>query len=368
MSCEVRERDFASFWEVPWQVYPSSYPGAQPMRGDLEKMVDGGRNPVFDGPDRVTFFTVVRNGSPVGRVTAHVHDRANRHLGLRRGYFGFLDVADDRDAASTLLDAACGWLRDRGCNEVMGNVNMTAMQQMGIVTHGFEHAPYVDQAYNAPHIPELLERLGFERTFPMRTLELDVQSARPVLSDAMRRRLTASDEVSCRPVRRRGLERSMDVCRRILNETFSENPLFVPLSPAEFEAQAEGLTWILDERLSSVWTRGERSVGVLVCIPDLNPLLRATRSRLGLSAPWHLLRHRRRRRRAIILFGGVVKEERGKGLGALMLDRTLTALRSGGYETLSFTWIGDDNRASLSQVRRLGARRMHRVHLYRRSL
>jgi len=368
MRYQVREGDFRSFRDVPFLIHRADYPGAEPMTGDLKQMLDGARNPTFDGPDRVTFFTAERDGEPVGRITAHIHDRANRQFDARQGYFGFLDVIDDPEAARALLDAAAWWLKVRGCTEVVGSVNMTAMQQMGIVTGGFEHVPYVEQAYNASHIPRLLECHGFARTFPMRTFEVNLASVGPLLTDPLRARLKASADVDCRPIRRRGLRRSMEVCRRILNDTFSENPLFVPLSTAEFEAQAEGLTWILDARLSSVWTREERPVGVVVCIPDLGPLLRATRSRLGPSTPWHLLRHRLRRRRAIILFGGVVKDERGRGLAALMLERTIEALREGGYETLSFTWIGDDNRASLKQMERLGARPMHRVHLYRRSM
>lgn len=368
MTYRVHEGDFSSFWTVPWRIHPSDYPGAQPMRSDLERMIDGAANPVFDGPGRITFFTLERDREPVGRVTAHIHDAANRRHGTRRGCFGLLEVDDDLRAAAPLLDAACAWLKTRGCDEVVGSLDMTAMQPMGIVTGGFEHAPYVEQAYNAPHVPRLLEGLGFERAFPMRTFELDLASVGPSVRDALRRGRDGCEEVACRPVRRRGLRRSMETCRTVLNDSFSENPLFVPLSSAEFEAQARDLTWILDERLSSVWTRDDRAVGAVVCIPDLNPLLRATRSRVRLSTPWHLFRHRRRCRRAIILFGGVAPEERGRGLAGLMLDRTLTALRAGHYRTLSFTWIGDDNAASLKQMEKLGARPMHRVHLYGKNL
>lgn len=368
MTYRLREGHFPSFRDVPWRIHPPGYPGAQPMSADLKRMVDGSANPVFDGPDRVTFFTLEQSGKPVGRVTAHIHDTANRRHGTRRGCFGLLEVEDDPAAAAALLDAVGSWLKDRGCDEMVGSFNMTAMQQMGVVTDGFEHAPYVEQAYNAPYVPRLLEGLGFERTFPMRTFELDLASVGSGVRRTLGRGRKACKGVSCRPVRRRGLKRSMETCRIVLNDSFSANPLFVPLSAAEFEAQARDLTWVLDERLSSVWTRSDRPVGALVCIPDLNPLLRATRSRLRLSTPWHLFRHRRRCRRAIILFGGVVTEERGRGLAGLMLERTLTALDAGGYRTLSFTWVGDDNAASLKQMEKLGARPMHRVHLYGRAL
>lgn len=38
----------------------------------------------------------------------------------------------------------------------IGNVHVTTAGQMGVLSDGFEHAPYVEQAYNAPHIQVLL--------------------------------------------------------------------------------------------------------------------------------------------------------------------------------------------------------------------
>src|SRR5262245_54082202 len=174
MTYEIRERDFGAFWRVPTLVHERGYLGVAPMQSELRRMLDGAANPVFSGPDRITWFTVRRNGVPVGRTTAHIHDESNRLHGLKRGYFGFFDCSEDAQGARLLMDAACDWLRARGCDEVVGNVNLTAMQQMGVVTDGFERSPYIDQAYNAPHVPELLGELGLEQTFPMSTFELDL--------------------------------------------------------------------------------------------------------------------------------------------------------------------------------------------------
>jgi GNAT superfamily N-acetyltransferase len=339
------------------------------MQSDLRRMLDGGSNPVLDGPDRITYFAVYRSGVPVGRVTAHIHDDSNRVHGLRRGYFGFFDCAEDAEAARLLADAAAAWLRARGCDEMVGSVNLTAMQQMGVVTAGFENAPYIDQAYNAPHIPELLEGLGFERTFPMSTFELDLTAVGgSTLTSLASGELAAHDDVRCLPVRRRGLGTMMESCRELLNASFAQNPLFVPLRREAFQAQARELTWIMDERLSSVWTLDGAPAGVLVCIPDLNAFLRATRSRLQATTPIHFVRHRLRRRRALLVFSGVLPTAQGRGLAGLMFRRTIDQLVRAGYTSLGITWIADDNAPSLRQMEKVGARRLHRLHLYRSAL
>jgi hypothetical protein len=51
-----------------------------------------------------------------------------------------------------------------------------------------------------------------------------------------------------------------------------------------------------------------------------------------------------------------------------MLHRVTRALRESGYERLGTTWIADENPASLRQMEKLGARPLHRLHLFRKDL
>ena len=44
---------------------------------------------------------------------------------------------------------------DKGLPEIAGNFNLTAMQMVGVVTDGFEHAPYIDMMWSPPHIARL---------------------------------------------------------------------------------------------------------------------------------------------------------------------------------------------------------------------
>ena len=61
-------------------------------------------------------------------------------------------------------------------------------------------------------------------------------------------------------------------------------------------------------------------------------------------------------------------ELQGQGLSGAMLYRAMNAMRDAGYETLGITWVSDENARSLRQVKKLGGTRLHRLHLYRKSL
>jgi len=369
MGTALREGDFRSFFEAPFACYGADSRYVSPMRGDLERSLDAGRNPLFRDHARRTWFTAHRDGRIVGRVLAHVHEASNRLHGLARGYFGCFDCIDDAEAAGMLLEAAGAWARGRGCTELAGAFNLTITQLVGVVTEGFEHAPYTYQDYSPPHVARLLDALGFERFFPVRTFESELARLDPgsLLGDRQRA-LLADARWSWRPIPRRGLEaRLLEACE-VLNDGFRDNALFVPLTPEEFLFPCEGLTWVIDERISFTAYEDGRPVGVVLCIPDLNPFLRATRSRIGWRTPWELAKLRLNRRRAAIIFFSVRRSHHGLGVNGVLLYHLARALKAGGYERLGVSWVSDGNAASLRQMEKLGARPLHRLHLFRKPL
>ena len=365
---EIRDDDLDAFFRVPFEVYPKDSLYVSPLKSDLARALDVKRNPLFGeigaGVRRV--LTAHRGGRLVGRIVAHVHGASNRVHGERRGCFGYFDCVDDVDVAQALLGEAERFVRGHGCDVLMGSFNLTAMQQMGVVTDGFDAVPYSDMQYNPPHIPRLLAACGFTPTFPVSTFELDLRTFDPasLLAARAAERLT-DGRLSWAQLRTRDFDRVLEQVRVVLNDGFARNPMFVPLTAEEMRFQAEDLSHVLDPRVTALVHDDRGPVGVVLCIPDLNPMLRAMRSRLGPTAPWHFLRFRLLpRRRAVIIFYSVAARMQGRGLNGAMLHRVTTALRAAGYRSLGITWIADVNAASLRQVERLGARRLHRLHLF----
>ena len=366
---QLREGDFEAFFRAPFECYP---PGAyfdSLMKGDFAAALDAGRNPLLRNFARRSWFTAHRDGRVCGRILALVHDASNRLHGGRRGYFGFFDCVDDAAVAGRLLDAAADWLRRHGCNEMAGSFEFTITQTIGVVTEGFDHAPYTYQAYTPQHIGRLLAQHGFESFFPMRTFEVDVRAvdAERVLG-ARQRALLADPRWRFEPIRRRGFERRLIEACAILNDGFAQNAMFTPLTEEEFLFPCAGMMWVIDETLSHTAYHDGEPVGVLLCIPDLVPLMRATGYRWRWSTPWHLLRHRLRRTRAAIIFFAVRRAWHNQGVNGVLLYRALAALRRGGYSRLGVSWVSDANGASLKQMQRLGAATLHRLHLFRKAL
>ena len=367
---ELRTGDRRAAFDVPFNVYEAASPYVSPMWSDFDRFVDPARNPLArDGRGAFELFTAHRDGRPVGRIVAAMHEASNRRHGTRRGQFGFFDCADDPDAANVLLGAAEAWVRARGAEEIVGNFNLTAMQMAGVVTDGFENAPYTDMMWSPPHIARLLAHAGYTPFFPMTTFETDLAGVDPAdLIGTKQAAILDDGRYSWRPIRRRDFKAVMEDARVVLNEGFDRNPMFVPVSVEEYAFQAGEMMWVMDPRLSVVVYHDGKPAGVIVCIPDLNPLMRACRSRLSLTAPWHFLKQRLFGDRAVIIYYSVTPDLQGAGLNGAMLSRLIAAAKSAGYRRLGTTWIGDVNQASLRQMQRLGAKPLHRLHLFGKAL
>jgi hypothetical protein len=368
MSLKLLKNDFSSFFEVPFNISQGSY-FVSPLKDDLKRFLDTKKNPLFSSPEDLEYFTAIRDGKPVGRIIAHIHRASNVRHKVQQAYFGFFECENNPETAALLLEAASAFGKKHGMTELVGNMNMTAMQQMGVMTDGFDQIPYSDQVYSLPHIPGLLEGAGFEKFFPMSTFELKLSDYTPgsLLTDKTRSSL-ASEGINIRSIQKSNIDQGLKDARVVLNSGFDKNPFFVPVTPEEFHFQAKDLSWVIDHKITTFAYQGDRPVGVVICIPDLNPLLSATKSRITLATPWHYLQFRRNRKRAVIIYYSVCEDLHGRGIAAHLLDQTLNSLIAGGYETLGITWIADVNKASLRQMEKIGAKKTHQLYLFRKSL
>jgi len=312
---------------------------------------------------------VHRDGRPVGRIAASIHDASNRRHGTNRGAFGFFDCIDDAAVADLLLQTAEDWLAARGVTAISGNFNLTAMQQIGVVTDGFDRQPFTDMMWSPPHIARHLERKGYAKTFPMTTFEIALDDVAPALLLGDKQRAILDDpEFVWQPIERSGFKARLEDARIILNDGFAENPMFVPPTAAEYLCQAGDMMWVIDKRISTVVYHRGRPAGAIIAIPDLNPLVKAIGGRIGLSAPFRFLQHRIGNTRAVLVYQSVCRDLHNRGLNGAMLSRTLQSLKSAGYRTLGGTWIADINGPSLRQAEKVGATRLHRLHLFTKTL
>jgi GNAT superfamily N-acetyltransferase len=329
-------------------------------------MLDQRKNPFFRHGEAVALLAVDPDGQPVGRVLLHIYHRHTIRYAERAAFFGYFECQNDIEAARCLIEAARAFGRERGCTVLRGPFNMTAMQEMGTLIEGFDGPPAIDETYTAPYYPTLLEAAGLAPVFPHTTFRIDDLSTIDLdrlLTDRHRAWLTDT-RLRVRPAEPRQYDREFETLRELLNNSFYENPHFVPITDAEFDFQIGPYKRLMDPAISLVAELDGVPCGFIVAVPNYNLLLRDMGGRMGPRQILRFLRGRSALRDACLIIMGVQRELQGQGLMRIMQVELIRALRRRGYTSLTVTWIADVNDKSLATVRALGARPLHRLTLY----
>jgi GNAT superfamily N-acetyltransferase len=350
-------------------VYPATSPWVPPRDQDVMRLLDRSANPFFQHGEAVALIARAPDGRPLGRILAQVYHRHNERHGERTAFFGFFECRDDHAAASALIRAAAGVGAGWGCDTLRGPFNTTAMQEMGILVDGYQHAPAVDQTYTPPYYPALLEGAGLHAIYPQTTYRLgDVGKVDlDGLLGEPHRILTAERRLRIRSARMRQFDRELETLRVLLNESFAELEHFVPLTAEELAFQVGAYRSFLDPSLLLVAEMDGVPRGFVLAVPDFNPLLKQLDGGIAPSRSLRMVPAVARwlwRRDACLIIQGVERRLQGQGIMRVLHARLIRNLRRARYRSLSVTWIAEENRRSAASIRALGARPCHRLVLY----
>ena len=124
------ERD--AFIKPPWRLYRGEPNWVPPLLMDVRKRLDRKRNPFFEYAE-AEYFLAWRDRRPVGRVSAHIDRNFNEFEKNSWGLWGWFECEDDHETARALLDAAAGWLGERGRDRMVGPMDFTTNDEIGLL-------------------------------------------------------------------------------------------------------------------------------------------------------------------------------------------------------------------------------------------
>lgn len=353
------------FVEVPRRLHRAEPHYVSPLIRDRMWFLDPARNPSAEGLD-VQAFVARQGGREAGRVLAFVDpQRGGGGCGAPTGFFGFFDTSPDVAVAAALFDRARQWLRERGCEQMEGPIDLGLEHGGGVLVKGFDRPPVVGAAWNPPYYAALFEQVGLT---PARDLLSwgwqvdDGESTGRLLDRAARTR--ARGQVRVRAADTRRLEGELEDWHTIFNASQRARGGCVPIRRRVFDALAYDLTRIALDGLILFAEVDGRPVGVAVTVPDVNPLL----PRSGRLFPFTWLRlHRRRCQvdRGRMRWLSVHPEFRTQGIETVLLAETARAARSIGLRSIDVCWTGEDDHDVNHEIRQLGARLDRRFRLFR---
>lgn len=366
-------RQLKEFVRVPFRVHREHPQWVAPLLFERMQFLDPSKNPWFEHGE-AELLIAERDGEPVGRISAHLDHRWDEFQGGEDAMFGFFETVDDAEVAGALVQAATEWAEARGRRRLLGPMDFTTNDEVGILVEGFERRPMILQPWHPPYYAELIEGLGFAKAIDLLMWELRLGDLKqgerfdPSIHAAAEKALR-EEGITIRNMRKREMAAEVRRFMDVYNEAWGDNWGFVPITDAEVEFQAKNLKQVLDEEWTYMAEKDGEVIGAALTLPDVNQVLAELDGRL-LPLGWlRFLRGRSKIDRLRVFALGVKHDYRHSGVAAgLYLKHLETATLPGRIKWGEMGWILETNEPMNRAMDGMGGKVVKRYRLYERLL
>jgi hypothetical protein len=345
------------------------------------------------------FFLARRDGQIVGRIGAIVNHQHNRFEKVAHGFFGFYEAVDDQAVADALLDAATSWLQARGLTEMYGPASPSHNYYFGSRVRSEEPVASRTrflEADNPDYYNRHFEAAGFECAQRLFGYDADLDSERVArVADRFERTIhetIAATGMRIRPCDLDDFDAEITRANELINRSLAENWGFSPMTRAELAYMSNQMKYVIDPSLILFVEIEGTPVGISLAVPDYNQVFTAMGGRLrGLGAAFrfanlplmrwiwphgHAWAPDRIDTARVIALGVVptiwrdsaqVRREMLR-IGPALIFSTFENARRAGYDTLTASWILEENTAMRAPFKLVGLEPTRVWKIFRRPL
>jgi len=366
-------RELRRFVKVPFRLHAGSGQWVPPLTFERMQFLDRSKNPYFEHAE-AEYFIAERDGEPVGRISAQVDSRWDEFQGGSDGMFGFFETADDPEVAAALLDAAAAWVRERGRDRILGPMDFTTNDELGLLIEGHQLRPMILQPWHPPHYQRLVEGEGYTKAMDLLMWYLEMGRLKegdrfdPAIHAAAEKALR-EEGITIRNMRRSEMEAEIHRFMEVYNEAWGDNWGFIPITDAEVRFQAKNLKQVLDEDWAMIAETDDGvTVGAALTLPDINQVLAKMNGRL-LPFGWlRFMLGRRKIDRVRVLALGVKKAYQHTGVAAGLYLKHIETTRPDGVMSGETGWILEVNKPMNRAMEGMGGTIVKRYRIYEKSL
>jgi len=366
-------RELKRFVKVPFRLHRDHPQWVPPLIGERMQFLNRKKNPWFEHGE-AEYFIAERGGEPVGRITAQVDERWDEAQGGSDAMFGFFETVEDAEVTRALLGAATEWAAGRGHSRILGPMDFTTNDEIGILIEGFELRPYILENWHPPYYQQQLEAQGFGKAMDLLMWYLELgklaegEQFSPQIHAAATKALR-EEGVTIRNIDKHNLEREMRLFTPIYIDAWGDNWGFVPPTDAEVAFHAKILKQVIDEDWAYIAEKDGEAIGAALTLPDVNQALAKMGGRL-LPIGWlRFLLGRRKIDRLRVFALGVKRDYQHSGVAAgLYLKHLETSYAPGAIKRGEMGWILETNTAMNRAMEGMGGEVVKRYRVYEKAL
>ena len=356
--------DREAFVALPYRLYATDANWVPPLRSEAMGLITPAKNGWFSHA-KAQLFLAERGGGAVGRISAHIDTLAQempaeQGFGPGSGQWGYFD-AEDAETSAALIARAEGWLHDEGVTRALGPVSMSIWEEPGLLVQGHDHPPTVMMGHHKPEYRGWIEAAGYTCVKQLFTYDLDITREFPPIVGRIIQSGERNGRIVIRNVDKSRFDEEAAIILAILNDAWSDNWGFVPLTPPEIADVGVKLKPIVFEDLIRIAEVDGRPVAFMITLPDLNEAIAPLAGRLfplgWAKLLWWLRRPRVRTVRVPLM--GVVKDLQASRLASQLAFMMIEYIRRAAVANYGATrgeigWILDDNQGMRSIAETIG--------------
>jgi hypothetical protein len=362
MSMQIRPvitaADRKAFVNLPWRLYAKDPHWVPPLKSEMLGLIGGIKSNPWFGHAEAALWLAERDGEVVGRISAQVDQLviapeapgANTGGGPGTGHWGMFECIDDQAVADALFETAESWLRTKGMTRALGPFSLSIWDEPGLLVQGFDGPPTVMMGHHLPHYERLVAARGYQGIKDLHCWSLPIAVPFPEMAQRIVAFSERNAKLVTRPVDKSKFDSEAALILDILNDAWSDNWGFVPLTPAEIAYVGKKLKPIIFEDLVRIAEYEGVPVGFMITLPDINELTRDLNGELfpfgWAKLLWRLRAPQVKRMRVPLM--GIRKSFQGHRVASLMAFQMIEYIRRAAVADFGATegeigWILDDN-------------------------
>ena len=344
-----------------------------PLRDEVNGLITPGKNPWFEHGE-AALFLAERGGKAVGRISAQIDQLVLQHMGAGLGQWGMFE-GEDEDVFRALIATAEDWLRGKGMTRSMGPFSLGIWDEPGLLIDGHDHPAMVMMGHNKASYEAWVEGAGYAKAKDLYTYDLDVTKPFPPLIE----RIVAAGEKNAR-IRIRKIDKSRfdeeaALILSILNEAWSDNWGYIPLTDSEIAFAGKKLKPIVLEDMILVAEVDGEPVAFMMALPDINEFIADLDGRLfpfGFAKLlWRLKKMRPSGGRVPLM--GVVRKLHASRLASQLAFMMIEYIKRNGTSHYGIRraevgWVLDDNGPMIAIAEAIQSRRNRTYRIYEKAL
>jgi hypothetical protein len=346
--------DRKAFVNLPWQLYANDPHWVPPLKSEMLGLIGGQKSNPWFGHAEAAFWLAERDGRVVGRISAQVDQLVIKPgapgAGPGTGHWGMFECIDDQAVADALFDTAERWLKAKGMTRALGPFSLSIWDEPGLLVQGFDGPPTVMMGHHLPYYERLIAARGYEGIKDLHAWSLPIAGPFPEMVQRIVAFSERNAKLVTRPVDKANFDKEAALILDILNDAWSDNWGFVPLTPDEVAYVGKKLKPIIFENLVRVAEYEGVPVGFMITLPDINELTRDLNGELfpfgWAKLLWRLRAPKVKRMRVPLM--GIRKSLQGHRVASLMAFQMIEYIRRAAVTEFGATegeigWILDDN-------------------------